>query len=186
MKLKSVTSVLVLINVIAFIICQLVGGETIVREFGLYPIGSELFSPIQLISHMFLHGGFTHLLFNMIALLSFGSYIEKSIGSVKFLILYLSFGLFAAFFNMALVDSLVIGASGAIFGLFMMFAFMFPEEKVYLFFIPIGFKVKYIASLVFLLEIFYGVSGHVDNIAHFAHIGGGLAGIGFYFLSKKS
>lgn len=181
----SVTSKLIIVNIIAFIVSHIMGYESVITNFGIYHLGSDMFSPIQIITHMFLHGGVIHLLFNMITLLSFGIPIERHLGSKKFLLLYFIFGVFAAFFNMVFfMGGPVIGASGAIFGLFLMFALMYPDEKVYVFFIPIGIKVKYIASSIFLLEVIFGVFNQHDHIAHFAHVGGGIAGVGLFFLNK--
>lgn len=188
---------------------------------GYYPF-SHQFRPWQIVSHMFMHGGFQHILFNLIGIFFFGIYLERHWGAKRFLIYYMICGLGAFVLHFlivylqvghleaqmtveqitevyqtaeqhwaanrgygnALQDELivlmnipVVGASGALFGLIMGFGFLFPEVRVMLLFPPIPLKARVLAigyAAIEVLMIFQNNPG--DNIAHFAHLGGGLTG----------
>lgn len=158
-------------------------GIPFMQTFALYP--QEGFMPWQLITHQFLHSGFLHIAFNMFALISFGAYVEDFLGRKKFIISYLVCGLAGAFLHMFMIDSPIpmVGASGAIYGILMIFTFLHPNEKLYLFGI-IGAKAKYLMGFAFITEIFLGFFVQGDGIGHFAHIGGGLMGILIFFVDK--
>lgn len=132
----------------------------------------------QLVTYMFLHGGFLHLIFNMFILWMFGSELEARWGRNKFLRYYFITGIGAGIvYVLARFNSFIptIGASGAIFGLLLAFGLTFPNRYVYLyFFIPI--KAKFLVLIFGAIELFAIFSGARDNIAHFAHLGGLLAG----------
>jgi membrane associated rhomboid family serine protease len=144
------------------------------------------FSLWQLFTYMFLHGpSVFHILFNMFALWMFGSDVERAMGSVRFLWYYLSTGIGAALFHMAFNwDSLtpVLGASGAIYGVLVAFAVLFPEREITLllfFVLPIHLKAKYLAGVFMLIALIAGFQSHIggsDGVAHLAHLGGGLVG----------
>jgi membrane associated rhomboid family serine protease len=153
------------------------------QTFSLYP--QKGFMPHQLITHQFLHGGVLHILFNMFALISIGPSVEDYLGRVKFLVYYLLCGLGGAFLHMALVNSStpMVGASGAIYGIVLMFTLLYPNEKLY-FFGLIGMKSKYLISLMFAYEIYAGFFATGDGISHMAHIGGGLTGILLLLIDK--
>ena len=172
-------------NVAIFLIGLLLEsvGFPFYKTFALYP--QEGFMPHQLLTHQFLHGGFMHILFNMLALVSIGPSVEDHLGSKKFLIFYLLCGLGAAFFHMAMISTSIpmVGASGAIYGVLLMFAILSPNEKLY-FFGLLGMKAKYLVSVLFGIEIFAGFLSHGDGIGHFAHVGGGLTGIILILLNK--
>ncbi len=171
----------------------MVGGDTayniIMRWFALMPFSSGYFETWQLISYQFLHGSFTHILFNMIALWMFGVEIENIWGSKKFLIFYLSCGIVAGIFHLLLSPLLglppapTIGASGAIYGILIAFAMLFPDRYIFLyFFIPV--KAKYLVAFMILIE-FFAVDSANSNIAHLAHLGGALAGFVYVMYDKK-
>jgi len=191
----STVKTLFYINVFVFLITLLAGfsglGDQFMTTFALFNYRSPMFMPWQLITHMFMHGGLMHILFNMLALVSLAPLVESSLGSRKFLTYYLICGLSAAFLHMFLIPSNVplVGASGAIYGIAMIFSCLFPNEKLYFMFIPIGIRAKYLMPILFLIEIYCGFFFQGDGIGHFAHVGGGLAGLLlFYFdgyLSKK-
>ena len=153
-------------------------------HFALWP-NTEFERPYQYITHMFLHASFTHILFNMLAFLSFAPMVEKHFGSRNFLIFYLLSGLGAAFLHIYVTGSEIpmVGASGAIFGVLIVSAILEPDLKVLLFFI-IPLKAKWIVPLVLIGELYFGIMTPGDHIAHFAHLGGALTG-GLYFLINK-
>lgn len=156
--------------------------------FALNPLGYN-FQVWQLITYQFMHGSFTHILFNMFALWMFGIEIENMWGSKKFLYYYLLCGVVAGLFQIFLTPLLfglaapTIGASGAIYGVMIAFGLMFPDRYIYLyFFIPI--KAKYLITFMILLE-FFAISPD-STVAHLAHVGGALAGFIFILMDKKS
>lgn len=138
----------------------------------------------QYFTSCFLHGGISHLLFNMIGLLFFGVFIEKLFGRYKFLSLYLVSGvlaniLFHIFYN-PIVPSL--GASGAIFGILTAVAIIKPNEKVYLYFI-IPMKLWVTIGIILVYELYMTIfPSNGDMVAHFVHIMGALVGSLYYIL----
>ena len=149
----------------------------------LWPLGQN-FWPWQLVTYMFMHGGFGHLFFNMFALWMFGIELEHIWGSRKFLLFYLVCGIGAGLTNL-LVAPLVgqasptVGASGAVFGILIAFGMLFPNRPIYIWFL-LPIRAKYLIAGYIGLELFYGITGTSDGIAHFAHLGG--AAVGFLFI----
>ncbi len=139
------------------------------------------FYPWQLFTYMFLHGSFSHLLFNMFALWMFGVELENTWGQKRFFTYYLICGVGAGLCNLLLAPLFstvgpTIGASGAIFGVLVAFGYLFPNRNIYIYFLfPI--KAKYLVTIYMLIELFFSGSGSNDNIAHFAHVGGGVIGL---------
>ena len=164
--------------------------DIIFRWFALNPLGEgNNFQVWQLITYQFLHGGFSHILFNMIGLWMFGIEIEHIWGSRKFLYFYLLCGLIAGLFNLFLTPLLgelpapTVGASGAIYGVLVAFGLFFPNRYIFLyFFIPV--KAKYLIGFFVILEFFMVNSG--GNVAHLAHLGGALAALVYILLDSKS
>jgi membrane associated rhomboid family serine protease len=157
--------------------------------FALNPISDGFnFQIWQLFTYQFMHGGFSHILFNMFALWMFGMEIENIWGSKKFLIYYLVCGVaagLAQLFISPLYSSpaVTIGASGAIFGVMIAFAMLFPDRHIFLYFL-IPIRAKYLIGFLFVLEIFWiGDAG--SNVAHLAHLGGALAGFLFIMFDKS-
>lgn len=183
--LKSSTPVvlnLIIINAIVFV-AQLVfdktGGQSawLTNKLALYSPGTGKFEAYQLLTHMFAHGGYFHILFNMYALWLFGAVLERNWGPKKFLIFYFACGLAAALAQMLLVpNGSTIGASGAIMGLLAAFAYTYPNIQFYILPIPFPIKAKYLAAIYAALDIFGGFSGAGDGVAHFAHLGGLIMG----------
>ena len=196
-RITPVVKNLIIINIIVF----LGQGAFPQLEFylmGHYPLSPE-FRPWQMITHMFMHGGFTHLLFNMFALFVFGSALEKVWGPKRFLIYYLLCGIGAFFFyeftlGIDIYQQIgsfnpnrdlgwVVGASGSVFGLLLGFGMLFPNTQLMLLFPPIPIKAKFFVigyGVIELMMAFNNSPG--DNVAHFAHLGGMLIG---YILIKR-
>lgn len=198
---------LIIINVLVFLAQTAFGGNTELNSvtdlFALHHYKSEVFRPYQLITHMFMHGGLFHLLFNMLALWMFGSMVEKVWGPQRFLIFYFICGFVAALAQMGayihewwpidhmmlnasdaeqyqviLRKTATVGASGAIMGVLAAFGYMFPNTTLFIMPIPFPIKAKYAIMGIIALDVFGGVvKVQGDNIAHFAHIGGALAGL---------
>lgn len=177
------------INIAAFIITLLLASfnYSIYELFALWNPKSGNFQLWQLITHQFLHGGFFHIIFNMLALLSLGGHVENYLGEKKFLIFYLITGAFAGIFHMILVDTVnvpMVGASGALFGIFSFFALAYPNEKLYAFFIPIGIRAKVLLGILIGLEVILGIVSTSDGVGHWAHVGGALMGLAFFYFNK--
>jgi membrane associated rhomboid family serine protease len=149
--------------------------------FALWPLGSG-FAFWQLFSYMFIHAGFTHILFNMLALWMFGMELEHVMGSKKFLIFYLLCGLGGGIANLIIAPMFTsvgptVGASGAVYGVLLAFGMLFPDRPIYIYFL-LPIKAKYFVVMYMAFEIFS--IGSMDGIAHFAHLGGAL--VGFLYL----
>lgn len=169
---------LVIINAIVFVAQMLFDGQEgrITSFMALYPYGSGYFKPYQLVTHMFTHGGIGHIFFNMFALWSFGTMLERAWGPKKFLIFYIICGLAAGVANIFLSSSPAVGASGAIMGILAGFVYLFPNAELLIFPIPFPVKAKYAVTGFALLDIFGAFNPTGDNIAHFAHLGGLIMG----------
>ncbi len=178
------------INVIVFVATSILKlfGINIDIAMALYNYREDSFHLYQLITHMFVHGGFFHIIFNMLAFVSLAPAVESYYGKNKFLIFYLLSGLGAAFLHMFFMNSDIpmVGASGAIFGIVALFAILNPNTKLIIFPIPIGIKAKYLVSFFIGLEIFLSIISVNDHVAHLAHVGGALTGLALYFLNKNT
>jgi len=142
----------------------------------------------QLLTYQFMHGSFTHILFNMFALWMFGMEIENMMGPRKFLTYYLSCGLGAGLLQLLLAPLFsggqgpTIGASGAVFGVMIAFGMLFPDRYIFLYFL-IPIKAKYLITILVIFE-FMSV-GNQSFIAHFAHIGGAITGLIFILIDRR-
>jgi membrane associated rhomboid family serine protease len=159
------------------------------RLFALFPIGQG-FLVWQVVTYLFLHGGFFHIFFNMLALWMFGVELENVWGTKRFLTYYFLCGIGAALSNLYLTPLFTtaaptIGASGAIYGVLLAFGMLFPEAPVFIYFLfPI--KAKYFVAIFIGIELIYGVSGSTDGVAHFAHLGGALVGFIYLLMYRRS
>ena len=171
---------------------------------GLHYIGASGFRPYQFVTYMFMHGSFSHIFFNMFALWMFGNAIENTWGPKRFLIFYFVCGIGAGITQEIVqyiqlsdiqtyypngipcgkttisVDEYLnmlttVGASGAVYGILLAFGMMWPNSRIYLYFL-IPIKTKWFVIIYGLLELFAGFSSN-DNVAHFAHVGGMLFGL---------
>jgi hypothetical protein len=138
---------------------------------------------------MFLHGGLFHLLFNMLALWMFGMELETIWGSRRFLVFYLVCGLAAGVANILVAPLLgqtapTVGASGAVFGVLIAFAMLFPDRPIYLYLL-LPVKAKYLVTAYIALELFFGITNTTDGIAHVAHLGGAAAGFLLVLASRS-
>ena len=186
-KIPPVVLNLIIINAIVFV-AQLAFDSSfgLTNILALYPYNSGLFKPYQLVTHMFAHGGFLHILFNMYALWIFGSVLERMWGPKKFLIFYLVCGLVAGLTQMFFVTNApAIGASGAIMGLLAAFAYTFPNTEFFIIPFPFPIKAKYMAAIFAAFDIFGGFAG-TDNVAHFAHLGGLVMGLILVIIWNKT
>ena len=200
-SLPPVTKNLIIINVIVFL-ASLLNENFMIGTFALFYPTSPYFHWWQVVTHMFMHGGFWHIFFNMYTLMIFGGVVERILGSKKFLFFYFICGLGAvalhlgveylqmqsymqgaalgnatAIQNIALIKNTpTVGASGAIYGVLMGYAMLFPESRMTLLFPPVTLSAKWMVVIFAAIELFTGVTGLSAGIAHFAHLGGMLIG----------
>lgn len=241
MNITPIVKQLLIINIL-FFVGTLVVGEPAYQILAMFFPENNGFHFWQPLTHMFMHGGFMHIFFNMFALYSFGSTLEHFWGEKKFLFFYISCGLGAVlvqtgvsyyYFNdaVSILESngfqkteilqllnegkintqwqslltateyqnfissfatTMVGASGAVYGLLIAFAFMFPNAELGIMFIPVPVKAKYFVPVYMLLfDGFFGIFGNslmgIDSgIAHFAHIGGAITGFLIMWYWKKN
>lgn len=207
-EIPVVTKNLLAINVLVFLATLVAEqrGIDLNSILGLHLFLAEDFKPLQIVTYMFMHGGFTHLFFNMFALFMFGRVLEQVWGAKRFLIFYMATGIGAGlvqelvqyiyfqttlsmYSGVSIAPGMVIpmaeylnlwntvGASGAIYGILMAFAMTFPNERMFVIPIPFPIKAKYFVLIFGALELLSGISPRMDdNVAHFAHLGGMLFG----------
>jgi membrane associated rhomboid family serine protease len=179
--MPPVTQSLLIANVVVFLL-QTQTGDLLDNWFALWPLGSGYFAPWQLLTYGFLHGGFAHIFFNMLGLWMFGSDIERLFGSRYFLAYYFACLLSAALTQLVVVSLAsgpafpTVGASGALYGLLLAFGMYFPRRMVVLIFPPIPMPARVFVFVFGGLELLFGVTGTLDGVAHFAHLGGMLGG----------
>ncbi len=182
-NLTEVVKQLIIINVIIFVATIIPPLSELVRNDLIFHPPGRGFKPYQIISHMFMHDGRspTHLFFNMFTLYFFGPMIERVWGPKKFLVYYMLCGLGALGLHVLIGSftggaSPVLGASGAISGVVLAFAMLFPNLKVMLLIPPIPMKAKYMVLIFLGIDLYLGLSSYNTGIAHFAHLGGALFG----------
>jgi membrane associated rhomboid family serine protease len=163
------------------------------RLFALWSPGGVRFEAWQLITHSFLHANLMHLLFNMLALYSFGPDIERLYGSKRFSIYYLVCVVTAALAHIGVQQVTntaygnAMGASGGIFGILLAFGMAFPRRKIMLVMPPIPMPAWLLVTLYGLVELYLGISGRNPGVGHFAHLGGMIGGLPLvlYWRSKR-
>lgn len=198
-QLTPIVKNLIIINVLVFACVYLMPMGVLIPDLKLYfPLDKMDFQPYQLVTHMFMHADGEHILFNMLCLFFLGGILEKYIGSKDFLAVYLLSGIgsmlahigiqFAEYYSSGYTNFVpALGASGAVYGVLVSFAILFPDLKLGLLFLPIRFKAKYMAMALIAYDFISGVGGFETGTAHFAHLGGGLTGaiITFFWLKQK-
>lgn len=173
------TGQLLLANGLIFVASLAIPG--LFRDFMLVP-ALILARPWTPITYMFLHGGFWHLAFNMIALYFFGPRVETRLGGKRFLQLYFASGISGALlsfvFGFTPFSSLytpIVGASGAVFGVLLAFAVHWPREKIYIWAV-LPIEARWFVILITVFSLWAGFTGQSGGVAHFAHLGGFLGG----------
>lgn len=189
-NIPVVTRNLLYLNVIMFV-ATLINEDFMIRTFAMFYPESPYFRWWQPVTHMFMHGGVWHILFNMYTLVMFGSVVERALGTKDFIIFYLITGLGAVALHIgvewleinylngslaAAVLTPMVGASGAIYGVLVAFAMLYPEARLTLIFPPITLDAKWWVGIFVALELLLGITGTQISIAHFAHLGGALFG----------
>ena len=197
--LPPVVKNLLILNVLFFLadISLQTRGIDLTQWLGLHYITAQDFYPWQFITYMFMHGNFSHLFFNMFALWMFGYALENYWGSKRFLVYYLITGVGAALIQTGVLaleirgmtqslppfaaqhyinQIVTVGASGAVYGILLAFGMCFPNVPIFLYFsFPI--KAKWFVIIYGVIELFAGIGGTADGVAHFAHLGGMIFGL---------
>lgn len=186
---------LIIINIIMFVAAQMM--PQLYGWLVLYYPTSPYFKPLQIVSYMFMHATFGHILFNMLSLWIFGSILEGSWGPQRFLAFYLICGFAAVPSHWALIsyqlsqgdamaiNSGLLGASGATVGLLGAFGACYPNMEMRLMIPPISMPAKYFVLLYGIFQYSIGMNGAERGVAHFAHLGGLLAGMILVIAWKK-
>lgn len=202
---------LVIINTLMLLITYFTG-EFMYEKFSLFYVESPFFKPYQFITHMFMHGDFIHLFFNMYTLVIFGIVLEQIWGSQKFFLYYMVTGLgaaalhtlvlyiqasslegaamagdFAAMESLkAIMSTPTVGASGAVYGVLLAYGMLFPNNVLQLLIPPVAIKAKWMVLIFGGLELVLGITNTGGNIAHFAHLGGMIFGYILIIYWKKN
>ena len=189
-ELPMVVKNILIINVVLFIAKFLLSNTIdLDRYLDLYPIETPNFKPHQFITYMFMHADLSHIFLNMLGVYMFGSILENIWGAKRFINFYLLCGLGAAALQLGISSfnnefTILLGASGSVFGLLVAFAMMFPNTELQLYFI-IPVKAKYLVIGYSLFELYNGFFAN-DNVAHFAHLGGLAVGIIMMLIWKRN
>jgi len=192
--MDTVVGKLLVANILLFFVNAALG-NSLDGWFALWPLGllgpdsvyrlAPPFMPWQLVSYAFLHGGWLHLGLNMYALWMFGRELEYIWGPRRFAIYYFACVVGAALAHLVVAEFLlmqggqaypVIGASGGVFGLLLAFGMLFPRVQLMLLFPPIPIEARWFVIGYGAIELFAGVTGSAEGVAHFAHLGGMFTG----------
>jgi len=205
---------IIIVNIVMLVVTML-NRPLMYEKFALWFPASPFFEWWQSVTHMFMHSGFFHLFFNMYALYVFGSVLERVWGPKKFLLFYFVTGLGAALVHtgvqwieyqsaMDMLQSALqpaesdimavrniifvptVGASGAVYGVLLGFAMLYPDTILRLWFPPIALKAKWLVIIFGAIEIVLGITSTGAGIAHFAHLGGLIFGFILLMYWKKT
>lgn len=209
LRIPTITKNLLIINILAFIamlVLEPMAGIDLNDICGLHFFKASNFHLYQLVTYMFMHGGWTHIIVNMFMLWMFGAVVENVWGGKRFLFYYIFCGIGAGlcqelvqyiqYISEGLANyesvnigsqiismqqflgmSTTVGASGAIYALLLAFGMMFPNEKMFIIPIPVPIKAKWIVLLSIIVELFSSIAAGGDGVAHTAHLGGMLFGL---------
>ncbi len=173
---------LIIANTMVFLLSM--STPTIVERLILVPV-LIVQQPWTIVTYMFLHASFSHIFFNMLALFFFGPRLELVLGGQKFLLLYfisgMTGGVLSFFFT---PHAAILGASGAVYGVMMGFAYFWPTESIYIWGIfPI--QARYLIVIMTLLSLFGGFGFGEGGVAHFAHLGGFAGGYVYLAIDRR-
>jgi membrane associated rhomboid family serine protease len=188
-NLPPITKALLIANGLVFLL-QWALGDAALAQFMLWPPGGDdpyayTFLPWQVLTYGFMHGGFAHLLFNMLALAMFGAPLEYVWGQKRYLTYYLVCLVGAGLCQLAVGYWTMtqggeayptVGASGGIFGLLLAYGMLFPNQRVMLLIPPVPMKARTLVIVYGAIELLLGITNVMPGVAHFAHLGGMLFG----------
>jgi membrane associated rhomboid family serine protease len=206
-NIPVVTKNIIIINILLFLATMVAKGYGVdlTDYLGLHYFMASDFNPAQLITYMFMHGGFTHIFFNMFAVWMFGRTLETVWGPRRFLFYYVACGIGAGLMqelvqfieyetvltNYSMVQTSygiipmsqylnymqTVGASGAVYAILLGFGMLYPNAEMFVFPIPFPIKAKFFVIGYAVIELLSGLANNPnDNVAHFAHLGGMIFG----------
>lgn len=192
-QIPVVVKNILIINVILFVAQEIMAqsGISLDKYLALFPIGTTYFKVYQPVTYMFMHADLSHIFLNMLGLYMFGSILENIWGSKRFLNFYLLCGLGSAALQLGICYftnsfAYFVGASGALFGLLIAFAMMFPNTYLNVYFI-IPVKAKYLITAYIAIEVLaVFMNRQDDNVGHFGHIGGLITGAIIMLIWKRN
>lgn len=190
--LPAAIRVLITLNVAVFVIQIILGiigpayNSALIRTFAFYPEWqTALFQPWRMVTYMFLHGGAFHLIFNMLWLWWMGRAVEETLGPRTFTVIYLGAGIGGALIDILFAQILginyVIGASGAVYGIMVSFAVLYPTMPIMLILLP-PIQARYVVAGLIALDML--LLGSPGNTARIVHLGG--AGIGYLLMKAHN
>ena len=189
LQLTPVVKNLLIINILCF--AAMVVGRMYYIDLngflGLHFLLAPSFHFWQPLTYMFMHGSLEHLFFNMFALWMFGNILEQMLGQRHFIVYYFACGLGAAFtqevaqfiqsmLTGVIYDVSVVGASGAVYGILLAFGYLLPNERMFIFPLPVPIRAKYFVVGYAIIELTSALTQRGDGVAHCAHLGGMLFG----------
>lgn len=204
-NMPTITKNLLIINILCFAATFVAEryGVDLSNLLGLHFFKADDFNVLQLFTYLFMHASFSHIFFNMFALWMFGQILERVWGPKRFLFYYLVCGVGAGLvqevvqyvdYSMVLSNyemvnmggvaipmstylnqMTTVGASGAIYGILLAFGMLFPNERLFIFPLPVPIKAKFFIAIFFVIELLQGFAQN-DSVAHFAHLGGMIFG----------
>lgn len=205
-NIPTITKNLLIINVLVYlatVTLETIAGVSLNSLLGLHFFLAPNFHIYQLFTYMFAHGGLSHMFFNMFALWMFGCIVERTCGSRRFLTYYIACGVGAGLFQeaaqyaefayltaghfgsiseaAAIYSNMLqlwttVGASGAVYGILLAFGMLYPEERIFIFPLPVPIKAKWFVMIYAALELFLTIGMSNDGVAHLAHLGGMAVG----------
>lgn len=189
-QVSPVVKNLLIINILTYFVSHnLVSEAVFYTWFVAYHPMSDMFQPLQMLTYMFSHSNLQHLFFNMFALYVFAPRIEYAWGEKQFLSYFLLSGFGALLVHYAVatyqfyqngdvmaLEVPILGASGAVFGILVAFAYLYPNLELSFMFIPVPIRAKYFVLIYAAIELFSGLSSTQTGVAHFAHLGGAVSG----------
>lgn len=196
-NMPTITKNLLIINILCFAATFVAEryGINLSNLLGLHFFKADNFNVLQLFTYMFMHASFSHIFFNMFALWMFGQILERVWGPKRFLLYYIVCGVGAGLVQevvqyvdytmytnegiiipMSILNQMTtVGASGAVYGILLAFGMLFPNERMFIFPLPVPIKAKYFIGIFFVIELLQGFAMN-DSVAHFAHLGGMIFG----------
>lgn len=187
-NIPTLTKNLLIINVLAYAAGLAVQRYVDLNDImGLHFMLAPDFHVWQLVTYMFMHGGFRHLFFNMFALWMFGCIVENTMGTRRYALYYLACGIGAGLFQEAaqlvqfytIAESSIgttVGASGAVYGILLAFGMSYPDERIFIFPMPLPIKAKWLVIGYAAIEVYMAMTAPGDDVAHLAHLGGMAVG----------
>jgi rhomboid family protein len=173
-------------TLLVYVLQETVLGRGALAAFGFDPL-SAFARPWTFLTYVFIHGSLFHLAFNLLALFVFGSRVEERLGGRTFLWYYAACGVGGAVLSLALTQlypvGIVVGASGAVLGVALAFAWFYPDALIFVFPLPAPIPARWLVTFAVAIDLALALFRNADGVAHLAHLGG--IGTGFLWLKLR-